>query len=266
VLDDIRRALLRVLTGLIVLAVVMILLRGLSGSVEAIKLQIVTLARSFLNEGDGMAGVLVHTLPLAIAAAVATFAIASLMITFESHLSILGLAGIVLIGASVGGILRRFIPDPIGQPKTVRTVDSKPVHQLAQSSLANRGIAVDPPGLKVDLSRTISRASVSTDLDVNPNSPWQQLSEIDWLAEPDLPSAPPREITRLQVLPEANSVPGAILKAINQLHGYLVADQPRLFLAAIAKASPITLDPTERADRNEQDSSTAPNGSRIPSH
>ena len=102
VLDDLRHLLLRYLPGLTVLAVVMILLRGLTGSVEAIKLQLVTLATSFLGGGDGMAGVLVHTMPLAIAAAIATFAIANRMITFESSWSIVGLAGIVI---AAGGVI-----------------------------------------------------------------------------------------------------------------------------------------------------------------
>ena len=44
---------------------------------------------------------------------------------------------------------------------------------------------------------------------------------------------PPREIEPLNVLPAVGGVHGAVFKAVNQLLGFFVAYQPRLFLAAI---------------------------------
>ena len=66
IVDELRASLLRILPAATVLLSVMVLLRGISGSIHAIKLQLVTLATSFLGAEEGMVGVLLHTLPLAI--------------------------------------------------------------------------------------------------------------------------------------------------------------------------------------------------------
>ena len=93
-------------------------------------------------------------------------------------------------------------------------------------------------------------------------SPIEQLRQIDWLAQPDLSKAPPREIEPLALLPQASGVPGAAARAINQLLAYFVAYQPRLFLAAMVAGSwvgwswhrrlnKLTDDAAERCDRDD---------------
>lgn len=237
VLDDLRRILLRYLPGLTVLAVVMILLRGLTGSVEAIKLQTATLSTSFLGAGDGMIAVLVHTLPLTIAAAIATFAIASRMITFESSLSIVGLAGIVMIGASLGGFLRGFAPETKPQSQIARTIVRPASEPAVIGFVPNVKLGVHPKKPPLQLAVPDAGVAVAPKLEFKPKTPLTQLGEIDWFAQPDLSNSPPQDIPPLNLLPNVGSVPGAISKAINQLLGYLVAYQPRLFLAAILAGS-----------------------------
>jgi hypothetical protein len=112
--------------------------------------------------------------------------------------------------------------------------------------------------MKVDLSRVLSRADVAAALPVKTKSPWQRLKEIDWLAEPNLSAAPPQKIPSLQILPEANNPVGAIFKAINQLLGYLVAYQPRLFLAAIVAGAWVGWSWHRRLQRLAQYSAVVP--------
>ncbi len=63
------RAMRKCLPGLVVLSTVLVLLRGPSGTVDAIQLQLTTFVASFLGAGDGLGAVVLHTLPLAVAAA-----------------------------------------------------------------------------------------------------------------------------------------------------------------------------------------------------
>ena len=66
--DRFRKFLKEFVPGLIVLVVVLVLLRGVGGTIDALRLQLVTLANSFLGTGDGLVPVLLQTLPLALAA------------------------------------------------------------------------------------------------------------------------------------------------------------------------------------------------------
>ena len=238
-LTEAWRSFRKVLPGLTVLIVVFVLLRGVTGTVDAVKLQLVTFLASFMGSGDGLAGVLVHTLPLAIAAAVATFAVKSRMLTFESPWSCVGLACIIIAGTSVGGLLRGFVPDPPSKG------DSNNGHSAASlDDLAGQSTRTPLIGVRRDAeySNSLVRPQAAllpgpmeTDsiLSVRTRSPLDQLGSIDWLAQPDLAKAAPRNIEPLNVLPTTGGVPGLVMKAINLVLGFLVAYQPRLFLAAV---------------------------------
>ena len=237
IIDELRNPLQRFLPGATVVLIVMLLLRGFSGSVQAIKLQMVTLATSFLGGDDGMVGVLLHTLPLALAASVATFAIARRMIRFESPLSILALALIVILGASIGGFLRQFAPHPESQPQPPLIASSaSPLPVETGHTVGNISIGIPSQELPLELASVMNRKTVRQ-LPVRHESSIEQLRQIDWLAQPDFSKAPPREIEPLALVPKASGIPGAAAKAINQLLAYLVAYQPRLFLAAVIAGS-----------------------------
>lgn len=267
-LADAGRLLVRMLPGLTVLLVVMLLLRGFAGTLEAAKLQTLTLLTSFLGAGEGLGGVIIHTLPLAIAAAVVTFAITARMITFESPMSCVAVALIVLAGTSVGGVFRdtvtRLTPADDDENDTVIALAEKQppqplVGRPADNSTNNLPIHIglesdmDPPLLTrigksksevlfgASLSRIdkpiLANLSTVTPLPKKLRSPLQRLREIDWFAQPNLDKKPPRVIEPLHVLPEISGLHGVPLKAVNQILGYLVAYQPRLFLAAIIAGS-----------------------------
>ena len=257
-LGDVRRAAIKTAPSLAVILAVMLLLRGFWGSVAAIKLQLAMLAGSLLGAGDGLTGVLLHTLPLAIAAGLATFAIASGTLKFESFTSIVVLACIILLGTSVGGFLRQFVPDarndePIAITSTSRQIVDTPPPSIplgipiGVKSAGNPGGSFSSP-LGIEISRTNLVSPLSPNMDSSglddllgkpstPQSPWQQLGEIQWFAEPNLSKAAPREIPPLNLLPKPGGIAGIVTRAINQVCGYLVSYQPRLFLAAVIAGS-----------------------------
>lgn len=245
------------LPGLTVLVVVLVLLRGITGTRDAIGHQIETLVSSFLGTGDGLGEVLLHTLPLAIAAAVATFAISRRMLTFESFGSVFVLACIIIVGASVGGFLRGLVPreptrmddsvfseavTPLrvslnesasGEPLTtgVRTSIVRPNSDVPSSGVVILGDQQLQPiqsGAPL-MSVTSAPAKSTTALD--------QLRSVDWLGQPDVSKIPRGAVEPLHLLPETGGAFGIVLKAANQILGYLVAYQLRLFLAAIVAGS-----------------------------
>ncbi|MEM7474379.1 MAG: hypothetical protein AAF483_05245, partial [Planctomycetota bacterium] len=81
-------------------------------------------------------------------------------------------------------------------------------------------------------SKPFRLASLSTEA-LPKKTAFQQLQQINWLATPNVAGVPKGEIERLHLLPEVSGVFGIVARAINQLLGYVVAYQPRLFLAAI---------------------------------
>jgi hypothetical protein len=233
------------LPGLIVLAVVLMLLRGPFGTIEAIRLQLTTLIGSFLGPGDGLGAVVLHTLPLAVAAAVATFLMARRILTFQSFASVVGLSLIIITGAAIGGLARGLTSEI-----TVVAKDVDPQLPLAT--------AIQPPAIELEFTETIRlhpdalRELETEPIGVQPStrivgdpavpaaipvakSPTavDQLREVNWLAEPQLANIPSGKVDPLHILPEPGGVIGLVTRSINQLLGYLVAYQPRLFLAAI---------------------------------
>ena len=68
------------------------------------------------------------------------------------------------------------------------------------------------------------------------SAPWSQLVSLRWLDKPNLDRSP-QTVQPMSLLPEAPGVLGAATAAINQLLGYLIAYEPRLFLASILAGS-----------------------------
>lgn len=223
------RALKRALPGVMVFVTVLVLLRGFEGTAGAIRLQVSTFAKSFLGGGDELIHVLLHTLPLAAAAGIAAFAISSRWLKFDSGWSIVALAGIVLAGAALGGLLRGLVPNQARPEVHAELLVGQPVNTSANGPTDK----VEPSGLReLGASQLSTHQSALIGVLKKP-----KLSDIDWLAEPNLDKAPSGHIPPLDLFPKVGGVPGVVLMAANQLLGYLVAYQPRLFLAAIVAGS-----------------------------
>jgi hypothetical protein len=60
----------------------------------------------------------------------------------------------------------------------------------------------------------------------------RSLAEVEWLAAPDLSMAPAR-VLPVELLPEVGGLLGYVGKAVNQLAGYVIAYNPRLFAASL---------------------------------
>lgn len=228
------------LPGFLVLMAVLILLRGPKGTLNALVLQVTTLLSSFLGTGDGLGAVVVHTLPLAGAAAIATLLIARKVLTFESFGSFVALASIIAGGAVVGGFLSELLPHARHETATVdseiesnsRELEFSPHSETTAMKLAGyklgEGNTATLPWLETEGNLSLAPTIAETQ-----PSAWQQLTKVRWLAEPKLAKVPQGKVDRLRLLPETGSVIGLVSWAINQLLGYLVAYQPRLFLAAV---------------------------------
>ncbi|TWT92763.1 hypothetical protein [Stieleria varia] len=191
----------RLLPGAVVLLIVMLLLHGWSGTAQAIRVQTHAMLTGFFGPGDDVAGVIAHTLPLALASALATFAVVSKWLTFESFSSVVILSCIILAGTSVGGFLRCVLPQPASVVTQVD--DASPLPSLAV-------------------------------IDVKPSAaPVDQLRQLDWWAKPDLSRAAQREIAPVALFPKASGLIGLVFTMFNQVLGFMVAYQPRLFAAAV---------------------------------
>ncbi|MEN1680402.1 MAG: hypothetical protein AAGJ46_12485 [Planctomycetota bacterium] len=183
--------------GFAVLLVVLLLLKGFWGTVDALWLQAATLATSFFGGPDAVVGVLWHTLPLALSAAVVTFLVAGEWLTLDSFGSLVVVALIVLGGAALGGACRDA------------AVGSDAIHG---------------PSSAETIAEAIARPL--------PPTAGQRLSQVDLLAPPDFSKAPP-SIEPLKLLPEPAGVGGILCAAVNQMLGYLAAYNPRLLVASL---------------------------------
>ena len=219
-IDRFRKFLREFVPGLTVLVVVLILLRGVGGTVDAMRLQLITLANSFLGTGDGLAPVLLLTLPLALSAGVCTFLIARSVLTFESFGSVVGMAVIILAGASTGGVLIDLLPAPSDVDPQIYDVALSPLREAANKPAGNQQSPIT-----LSIGSPLRSPSAG------------RLNTIDWWAEPDISRIPLGTVEPLHMIPEPNGVLGLVVQALNQLMGYLVAYQPRLFLAAIVAGS-----------------------------
>jgi hypothetical protein len=210
-------------SGLVFIAV-MLLLRGYDGTVDALRQQVLLFAHSFCGGEDGMMPLLLHTLPLAIAAAVSAFGMAAGWIRFESVWSMVVLGVIVIGGAAVSGVLHGH---SLPAPKTVRQIDHSPI--VMHGTISNT---------IVQSTREPPKSSTAGLTTAQPQeSAVQQLARVDLTAVPDLNTPPPARIEPLDLLPQMGGVLGIMTMAINQLLAFVVAYQPRVFVAAVLAGS-----------------------------
>lgn len=210
--------------GIVVLIVVLVLLYGFTGAVMAVFDMAMTLLAALVGGGDHdvVGSVLWRTLPLAIAAAGVTFAMCNRWLTPGSLNSYIGMAMIVLSGAIVGNACY----ERCGSRSVV--IASEPDVNAAMPTPV--GLADDsalPLVQSLQLTPTVKVAAAPA-----PPNAWQRLAAINWLGKPDL-SRDPQPVEPLRVVPKGPGIYGGVGGAINQLLGYLVDYEPRLFLASI---------------------------------
>ena len=274
-----------------VMVAILLLLRGVQETSVALRLQLATFARSFFGGSDELLLVALHTLPLALSAGIAVFAIARKWITFESLWSVVAIASIVWAGASVGGFLRSLAPPSwiaatqkaIHQSKdpsmadtqrrptaeapqlTTRSATGKqPSHRLpfatarqpqdvqfSLSPVGGDGFAqpVATSGTSAVLESTkpsnsspfalsitastnnLSEVSAHVHPDASVQSWPEVCSRLNW--DPPTFQSQPDRIKPVPAVPRTGGIFSVVALALNQLLGYLVAYQPRLFCAAI---------------------------------
>jgi len=230
-LIDELRVLRQAIPSALVFVAVLFLLRGYDGTVYALGRQVSMLAETFLGGSEVLVPVLLHTLPLALAAGVASFAIAARWIRFEGMWSIIVLGGIVMAGTTVGGLLRGLVPEPAIEETTTVTaaenmvISSDGIPNLSGLEVSSLTLQAQSPG---SLSTVVMRSPP-----VVRTSVWERLQAVDFLALPDLTKRPPQEIAPLPLIPKVSGVFAIAGAAVNQLLGFLIAYQPRLFLAAV---------------------------------
>ncbi len=226
--------------GLTVLVLILILLKGFYGALDVLHHQAQALVVSFIGVEDGLGELIIQTIPLVLAAAFCTFAIARRMLPFDSFASVVAIALIVIAGTTAGGFLNQIL----NNSKTIHAIDSAtgsatplaitsqltsaPIDQTAflaeSTTIPNIGIA--------NLSTVKLNANETAALGIEPRlSPVDQLTSIDWLQEPNLDFTD-QQVAPLRVLPNTTGAIGLVFQAINQLLGFLVVYQPRLFLAS----------------------------------
>ena len=172
------------------------------------------MAQSFLGSEDSMVPLLLHTLPLALSAGVAAYAISARWITFESVWSVVLLAAIIIGGTTAGGVLQ----DMFGV---------RPVPAPTHSAVVQRDLLTTLRQQPASSKRSLECVGVAEAPAIG------ELLTMDPLAVPDLTTPPPVSIPPLKLVPNVGGVLGIVATAINQLLGFVVAYQPRVFLASI---------------------------------
>lgn len=214
--------------SLVVLVVVLVLLYDVGGALAAVREMVVTLLATLVGGGDHdvVGSVLWRTLPLAISAAGVTFAVLNRWLDPQSINSYVWMAMIVLAGAIVGNAAY----EKFGSRAVVLAADSSEVApELEPIGLPNTQL--QPIGVTlIDLSKPQSTFRIAA-VPVKQTA-WQRLTSIRWLAKPDL-SRTPQPVEPLRVIPKGPGIYGGVGGAVNQLLGYLVDYEPRLFLASI---------------------------------
>ena len=210
--------------SLLVLVVVLVLLYGFVGAVHVLWGMVIQMLAALLGGGDedALASVVWRTLPLALAAAGVAYAISSRWLQLDSLQSYVVVAMIILGGAVVGNAFHESFQSK-GQLAVVEPLSPgaspQPIGLPVSTTIASQAVGVAPqsPGA-AELPK--------------PKSVWQQLAGIRWFAAPDL-TRKPQPVQPLNLLPAGPGVVGAVSRATNQLLGYLVSYEPRLFLASV---------------------------------
>lgn len=243
----------RYLPGLAVLLTVLLLMHGFQGTMTAL-LQLTTNFLASLVGGGDLAivtSVLWRTLPLALSAAIITFAIRSEWLHLTHGWSYLWMLGIVSAGAIVGNavhetMLARRPIISVGKIDPPRDGESLIDHAIRTGNLIGAddskiralgegaGERGQGPGAGADASEPFATLADGTPIGVG--IPTPQPKKLSWFAPPDL-SQPPGPVPPLFEVKKGQGVVGIILGAISQLLGYLFAYQPRMFFAAILAGS-----------------------------
>ncbi|WP_425398038.1 hypothetical protein [Aeoliella sp.] len=217
--------------SLIVLLVVLVLLYDFGGALASLWEMAMTLLATLLGGGDHdvVGSVLWRTLPLAISAAGVTFAVLNRWLDPQSLNSYVGMAMIVLAGAIVGNAAyekfgsRTVVLQPAETGEVVSTPIGLPESNGKSIGPPLRGIGPLAPAAE----QTVVGIAVPAEQTV-----WERLLSIGWFTKPDL-SREPQPVEPLPVIPKGPGIYGGVGGAINQLLGYLVDYEPRLFVASI---------------------------------
>lgn len=212
--------------GLVLLFVVLVLLYDVGGAMQVLGEMMMTLLATLVGGGDHQAvsGVLWRTLPLALAAVGVAYAACSGWLELDCLHSYVWMAFIVMAGAIVGNACHEL------QTSRPATSVSHPTDSAAGNSSLHASTSSESSG-DVPGSRSVGpRAGV--EVAPPPATAWQRLSAIRWLQKPDL-NRRPRPVEPLRLLPEGSGIFGVVGGAMNQLLGYLVEYEPRLFLASL---------------------------------
>lgn len=245
--DQIRQRL-HVPPGVVVLLVVLVLLYGFSGAVTVLGELIMSLLAAMVGGGDheAVTGVLWRTLPLAIAAAGITFTLTNRWLHIDSMTSWVWMALIVLFAAVIGNAAHDAVASratsvpqvPSSLPVGIATfqLKSEPSNNLASVQVGQETSKARQQSLSMPHNSTIARpvagVLVASPQLTKKQTAWQRLVNIEWLKAPDL-SRSPKPVEPLPVVPKGPGIYGGVGGAINQLLGYLVDYEPRLFLASI---------------------------------
>lgn len=232
------RSRLHVPPGLAVLLVVLVLLYGFGGAIEVLWELAMSLLAAMVGGGDhdAVTGVLWRTLPLALAAAGITFTVTNRWLPLDTATSWVWMAIIVLTAAIVGNAAHEAATS---HPTAIVMGSSPPpAVSNSQAEFATQpALAVVPAPSLRELALPANNDSpyeLSSQGSDTPRgeSAWHRLASINWLGAPDL-SRKPERVEPLQVVPKGPGIYGGVGGAINQLLGYLVDYEPRLFFASI---------------------------------
>ncbi|QDU55609.1 hypothetical protein [Aeoliella mucimassa] len=217
----------RLPASVVVLLVVLVLLYGVRGACTVVWGMLVAMAAALLGGGDEqvVAGVVWRTLPLALASAGVVFAVRSRWLTLDGIQSYLAVAAIVLGAAAVGNACHEQSSRSVAV-LAVKTDEDSSSRQQSPAKPVGLPSLNQGQGMAFDLA-----GDAALQADVQPSS-WQQMGAIRWFAKPDL-ARQPQPIPPVRLFGEGPGVLGWIGSAVNQLLGYLITYEPRLFLASL---------------------------------
>ncbi|TWU39722.1 hypothetical protein [Novipirellula artificiosorum] len=204
-------ALHRIPNSLVVLVAVALLLQGPVGAFEAFWIYTKSLVLSLLGGEDLLIQVLFQTAPLALATAAVTFAIRFGWLRFRSPTALVICSAVIIVATWIGGQLRYRAATKQWIKPSLASATQRTSVSLNELRVQN----VDAPASRDDSSVSLKEA-------------------CGILADGDFGRFNPQAaVPRVSLMPESGSLLGIIGRGLNQLLGYLVVYQPRLFLAAI---------------------------------
>jgi hypothetical protein len=210
-------------------------MHGFHGTVSALVMIATHFLASLVGGGDLaiVTSVLWRTLPLALSAAIITFAIRSEWLHLTHGWSYLWMLAIVTGGAIVGNAVHETMLERDGN--LVGADDSK-IRALGEGAGDRElGSEVGGQGPEAGATTLAPVATLADGTKIGVGS-VREPRKLSWFAPPDL-SQPPGPVAPLFEVEKGQGIVGIILGAISQLLGYLFAYQPRMFFAAILAGS-----------------------------